>query len=135
MLQMADVREKYGLPADEEILAGLDEGATLPASFYYAPEMYALEQEKIFARSWQYACHESAVAKPGDYAVTKAGSTPIIVTHGKDGRLRGFVNVCRTECIRSPKRTGTNHYCSARTTAGPTGWTGNSRQRPGLSVR
>lgn len=95
MLQMADVREKYGLPADEEILAGLDEGATLPASFYYVPEMYALEQEKIFAKSWQYACHESAVAKPGDYAVTKAGSTPIIVTHGKDGRLRGFVNVCR----------------------------------------
>ncbi len=31
----------------------------------------------------------------GDYAVTRAGSVPIIVTHGKDGQLRGFVNVCR----------------------------------------
>ncbi|NKU54873.1 Rieske 2Fe-2S domain-containing protein, partial [Rhodococcus hoagii] len=95
MVQMEDVRTKYGLPSTDEMLARLDAGETLPAPFYYAPEIHRLEQEKIFAKSWQYACHESAVAKPGDYAVTRAGSVPIIVTHGKDGQLRGFVNVCR----------------------------------------
>ncbi len=93
MVQMEDVRTKYGLPSTDEMLARLDAGETLPAPFYYAPEIHRLEQEKIFAKSWQYACHESAVAKPGDYAVTRAGSVPIIVTHGKDGQLRGFVNV------------------------------------------
>ncbi|WP_257209971.1 aromatic ring-hydroxylating oxygenase subunit alpha [Rhodococcus erythropolis] len=94
-IQMSDIQNKYGLPTEAEMLASLAEGETLPAAFYSAPEIHQLEQEKIFAKSWQYACHESAVAKPGDYAVTKAGSIPIIVTHGKDGQLRGFVNVCR----------------------------------------
>lgn len=95
MTTFEDLRRKYRLPSDDEIRAGLDRGETLPVAFYVAPEFQALEQEKIFSRSWQYACHESKVAKPGDYAVTKAGDVPIIITHGRDGELRGFVNVCR----------------------------------------
>lgn len=95
MRNYAAIRDRYDLPADEQILAALDHGETLPVEFYVAPEVHALEQERIFSRSWQYACHASQVAKPGDYAVTKAGSTPIIVTRGKDEELRAFVNVCR----------------------------------------
>lgn len=94
-LNLDSIRTQYGLPSVPEMLAALDEGSTLPAALYYAPEVHRLEQQKIFSKSWQYACHESVLAKPGDYAVTKAGDTPIIVTHGKDGVLRGFVNVCR----------------------------------------
>jgi choline monooxygenase len=94
-MTLDEIRVKYGLPSDEQMLADLESGATLPAEFYYAPEVYELEQEKIFGRSWHFACHESAVARPGDYAVTRAGNIPIIVTHGKDGELHGFVNACR----------------------------------------
>lgn len=92
---MSDIRGRYGLPSESELLEALEAGETLPAPFYFAPEIYALEQERIFSKTWQYACHESVVARPGDYAVTRAGSIPIIVTHGADGELRGFVNVCR----------------------------------------
>lgn len=94
-LTLDSVRDKYGLPSDDEMFEALESGFTLPAAFYAAPEMVHLEEEKIFSRTWQYACHESLLAKPGDYAVTRAGATPIIITHGKDGVLRGFVNVCR----------------------------------------
>lgn len=94
-LTFEEVRLSYGLPSDEEMFKALEDGHTLPATFYAAPEIHKLEQERIFSKSWQYACHESLLEKPGDYAVTKAGGIPIIITHGRDGELRGFVNVCK----------------------------------------
>ncbi len=95
MVALAEIRSLYDLPSDGEIAGRLAAGETLPVEFYFAPEVHALEQEKIFSRSWQYACHESVVAKPGDYAVARAGDTPILVTRGEDGELHGLVNVCR----------------------------------------
>lgn len=95
MMSFEEIRAKYDLPSVEEMHGALDRGETLPVELYTSPEVYDLERERVFNRSWQYACHESVVAKPGDYAVTKAGDVPIIVVHGKDGQLRGFVNVCR----------------------------------------
>ena len=95
VLTLDEVRARYGLPGDSEVTEALDQGETLPALLYVAPEVYQLEQQKIFSRSWQYACHESRVKEPGDYAVARAGDTPIVVTCADDGELRGFVNVCR----------------------------------------
>lgn len=95
MTTLTDFLTTHGLPGPDELAAALERGETLPVEFYTQPEMLPLEEEHIFAKSWQYACHESALAKPGDYAVTKAGATPIIITHGKDGQLRAFVNTCR----------------------------------------
>ena len=69
MQTLDEVRARYGLPGDAEITEALDQGETLPALLYVAPEVYQLEQQKIFSRSWQYACHESRVKEPGDYAV------------------------------------------------------------------
>jgi len=95
MLTLSDVRARYGLPSDEDVFSGLAGGETLPALLYVAPEVHQLEQEKIFARAWQYACHDSRLGKPGDVVLTKSGETPIMIVCGKDGELRGFVNVCR----------------------------------------
>lgn len=95
MAQLDDILTRLGLPDADTIDRHLDEGRTLPVELYGDPEIYRLEQERIFATSWSYACHESQVAKPGDYAVTRAGNIPIIVTHARDGKLRGFVNVCK----------------------------------------
>ncbi|MEO5633737.1 hypothetical protein [Gaiella sp.] len=36
--------------------AELESGLTLPAPWYSDPTIYAREQERIFRRSWQYAC-------------------------------------------------------------------------------
>ena len=95
MLTLSDVRARYGLPADADVLSGLAAGETLPAQLYVIPEVYQLEQERIFARSWQYACHDSQLSKPGDVVLTKAAEIPIMIVCGTDGELRGFVNVCR----------------------------------------
>ena len=73
----------------------LERGHTLPASWYSDPEIYRLEQERIFRRSWQYAGTAESVAAAGSYLTCRAGEVPILVVRDREGTLRGFVNVCR----------------------------------------
>jgi choline monooxygenase len=68
---------------------------TLPAKLYVIPEVYAWEQESIFARSWTYAGHLGALAEPGCYSTCQVAGQNILVIRGKDGVLRGFHNVCQ----------------------------------------
>ena len=73
----------------------LEEGWTLPASWYSDAGVAALERERIFARTWQYGGPAEQVATPGSFMATQAGHIPIVVTRDREGVLRGFVNVCR----------------------------------------
>jgi choline monooxygenase len=73
----------------------LEEGWTLPADWYCDPAVLRLEQERIFARSWQYAGRADQAAEPGAFFTTQAGHVPVVVVRGQDGVLRAFVNVCR----------------------------------------
>ena len=79
----------------QTLRAELERGLTLPASWYSDPEILRLEQERIFARAWQYACPVEQVAEPGSFFAGQAGDVPVVVVRGRDGELRGFVNVCR----------------------------------------
>jgi choline monooxygenase len=75
--------------------ASLEEGYTLPAAWYTAPEHFRREQELIFRRTWQYAGLTEQVAQPGDFFTALVGTVPVIVTRDEAGELRCFVNVCR----------------------------------------
>ena len=68
---------------------------TLPYAWYTDPAVLRVEQERIFARSWQYATRADLVAEPGSMTPAWAGSLPVLVVRGSDGELRAFVNVCR----------------------------------------
>ncbi len=68
---------------------------TLPYDWYADPAVLRLEQRQIFARSWQYAARLDQVAEPGQLTTAWAGSLPVVLARGRDGGLRGFVNVCR----------------------------------------
>jgi nitrite reductase/ring-hydroxylating ferredoxin subunit len=78
-----------------EIGERLEAGYTLPAGWYSDSAILALERERIFKHTWQYACVKAQVAEPGDYFATKAGNIPVVLVRDKDGELKGFVNVCR----------------------------------------
>jgi choline monooxygenase len=73
----------------------LEDGWTLPASWYADPVVYALERERIFAASWTYAGPAEWVAETGSYFSAHIGHVPVAVVRGSDGVLRGLVNVCR----------------------------------------
>jgi choline monooxygenase len=68
---------------------------TLPYRWYTDPEILLREQERVFARAWQYAGPAADVAEPGSYLAARSADVPLVVTRARDGVLRAFVNVCR----------------------------------------
>jgi phenylpropionate dioxygenase-like ring-hydroxylating dioxygenase large terminal subunit len=40
---------------------------SLAQEYFVSPEIFAAEQEKVFARNWLLVGHQSQIAKPGDY--------------------------------------------------------------------
>jgi phenylpropionate dioxygenase-like ring-hydroxylating dioxygenase large terminal subunit len=68
---------------------------TLPGSYYCDPEILKAEFEKIFYRSWLYACREDRLAEPGEYLTLAIGQESVLIVRGRDRQLRAFFNVCR----------------------------------------
>jgi phenylpropionate dioxygenase-like ring-hydroxylating dioxygenase large terminal subunit len=75
--------------------AELEQGLTLPASWYSDPEVLGLERERIFRHAWQYAGVASDAAEAGSFFTCRTGDVPVVVVRGGDGQLRAFANVCR----------------------------------------
>lgn len=69
--------------------------STIPKRMYLDPAVLDQEVDRIFARTWQLVAHRGELARPGDFKPTTIIDEPILLTHGLDGRLRGFYNVCR----------------------------------------
>ena len=68
--------------------------STLDASWYLDPEVYQLELERIFARTWKPVTKISKLNQPGDYITSLVAGEPIVVIRDQDNRLRAFYNVC-----------------------------------------
>ena len=62
---------------------------------YTDESIFREEQERIFAKVWQFVCHASEVAEPGDFRATNLAGKPVVIVRGTDGVVRGFHNVCR----------------------------------------
>jgi phenylpropionate dioxygenase-like ring-hydroxylating dioxygenase large terminal subunit len=58
---------------------------------------FNLEVERVFRRTWIFAAMESDIRKQGDYIVREYPGikASVILTRGKDGKVRGFHNACR----------------------------------------
>jgi len=68
---------------------------TLPGRSYTDPEVFHEEQRRIFEVEWVYIGRADAIPKRGDVLRADVGTESVIVTRGRDGELRGFLNVCR----------------------------------------
>src|SRR5581483_4288923 len=92
---------------------------------YTDPDIFDLEMERIFGRSWVYVAHESEISAPGDYKATWIGQQPVIVTRdADDGRIHVLSNRCRHRAATvCQDEQGTAHYfrCAYH------GWTYNNR--------
>ncbi|GMV23021.1 MAG: (2Fe-2S) ferredoxin [Acidimicrobiia bacterium] len=71
----------------------IDRAATLPARMYVDPVVLALEEDRVFGRTWQLVGHTAAVQTPGAYFTAEVAGQSIVVV--RDGEtLRAFHNVC-----------------------------------------
>jgi glycine betaine catabolism A len=76
--------------------ASFKQGAhTMPGEYYTSPEIFAQEQERIFARSWICVGRSSALGQPGRYFVKVVAGESLIFLRDRGGVLRAFFNVCR----------------------------------------
>ncbi|RLA04356.1 MAG: aromatic ring-hydroxylating dioxygenase subunit alpha [Gammaproteobacteria bacterium] len=71
-----------------------ENGAVQDRSIYWDEDIYELEQERIFARSWLFLTHESQIPLPGDFVTTRMGEDEVIVSRHSDGSLQAYLNSC-----------------------------------------
>jgi phenylpropionate dioxygenase-like ring-hydroxylating dioxygenase large terminal subunit len=68
---------------------------TVDRKIFSDDAIYQLELERIFARAWNFMCHESQIAKPGDFFLNFIGEESVIATRDRSGKLQVFLNTCR----------------------------------------
>ncbi len=68
---------------------------TLPGRLYTDPEVFALEQARIFEKMWFAVARSGELSEPGKFVTKQVGTENVIVIRGRDGALRAFLNVCR----------------------------------------
>ncbi len=72
-----------------------EESFTLPSGYYLSPDIFELEKQRIFYRSWQYVAPAGALAEQGDYKTLRICDENVFVIRSDDGELRAFYNVCK----------------------------------------
>lgn len=77
-----------------------EEGGHISRRIYGDPQVFELEQERIFRRAWGFLAHESEVANVGDYVCRELAGESVVVVKGDDGVIRAFLNSCRHRGMR-----------------------------------
>jgi anthranilate 1,2-dioxygenase large subunit len=71
------------------------DGSRISDQIYSSPEIYALEQDRIFrGQTWSFVALEAELPNPRDFKSTFVGDTPVVVTRNSDSGLSGWVNRC-----------------------------------------
>src|SRR5207244_10702921 len=73
----------------------LEKAWTIPSPWYFDPGIARLEQESVFANTWQVAGRLDQVAGKGDFFTADLAGEPIVVARGDHNLLRAFYNVWR----------------------------------------
>lgn len=78
----------------ERVRRPLEQAWTLPPAAYLREDIYALEVERIFGRSWLAVARVDQVPEPGDYLTLDLMGQPVMVVRGLDGAVRVMSRVC-----------------------------------------
>jgi nitrite reductase/ring-hydroxylating ferredoxin subunit len=76
--------ESYRFLGDEDI----------PKDRYIDPAFAKLEFERLWTRTWQFACREEHIPEVGDYYVYDVGPYSFIVTRTAPDQIKAFYNAC-----------------------------------------
>ena len=76
--------ESYEFLGDEDI----------PTDRYIDPAFAKMEFERMWTRTWQFACREEHIPEVGDYYVYDVGPYSFIVTRVGENEIRAYFNAC-----------------------------------------
>ena len=68
---------------------------SLPGWLYFDAEFFEAEKKAFLRASPQIVCHESEIARPGEWRTLEYLGQSVIVIRGDDREVRAFSNVCR----------------------------------------
>ena len=63
-------------------------------------DIYDQELERVFARNWLFVGHESQIAQPGDFMLSRMGEESVILNRDRHGTIHVFLNNCRHRGMR-----------------------------------
>src|SRR5262245_2029330 len=58
------------------------------------PDVYKLELERIFARAWNFVCHESQLPQSGCFFMSYIGEDEVIAVRDRSGKINVLLNSC-----------------------------------------
>jgi benzoate/toluate 1,2-dioxygenase subunit alpha len=79
---------------DATAIARLIEADRVHRDVYTDPEIFQLEMERLWSRTWIYVGHASQVREPGDFITLDIAAKPVICVRHTDGSIRLLMNRC-----------------------------------------
>jgi Rieske 2Fe-2S family protein len=82
----------------DEQIAGVEIDRTfpgLPGRDYYDEDVWQLERDTVFTRSWFCIGRTEEIPNAGDFVARDVAGEGVMAVRGKDGAIRAFYNVCR----------------------------------------
>lgn len=89
------VKQLIGIQGFKQAFVPIEQASGLPNEAYWSDEWLALEQQRIFQRSWVFAGAGAQIPHAGDVKPVDIGGAPLFIVRGSDDRIRAFHNVCR----------------------------------------
>jgi anthranilate 1,2-dioxygenase large subunit len=92
------------------------DGSRIPFKVYSSPEIYQLEQERIFrGPTWSFVGLEAEIPRSHDFKSTFVGDTPVVVNRNNDSSLSVWVNRCAHRgamVCRAARGNAKTHICA-----------------------
>ena len=107
---------------------------SLEARYYTDPAVFAAERQSLLARTWQFACHASALRNPGDYVAFEIAGESLFCIRSRDGAIRAFYNVCQHRAHRLVEGAGSTRVIVCPYHAWTYELTGELRAAPNAKV-
>lgn len=66
----------------------------IPAGRYIDDSFFALEQQRLWSKSWLFAAHADELPEAGSFVLWEKSGDAILLVRGRDGEIRAFYNTC-----------------------------------------
>ncbi|MCH2186581.1 aromatic ring-hydroxylating dioxygenase subunit alpha, partial [Myxococcota bacterium] len=66
----------------------------VPIDRYTSREFHDLEVEKVWKKTWQFACREDDIPEVGDHTLYEIADMSVLIVRGEDHLIRAFPNTC-----------------------------------------
>lgn len=83
------------MPKFSDLDALYSPDAKVATAMYEDPELFRLEMDRIFRKTWVWVAHDSEFPEKGSFKLSTVGLEPVIVVRDRKGVIHVMVNRCR----------------------------------------